>query len=162
MQANSNQLPPYFLLIVPTVIVGFFCLISYLSSVLCGWHKLAQRFTAQSPPYGETKTAGPFPYTVYTRFWAHYSSCIRMTAASDALYMSVLFFLRIGHPPLRIPWSEVQISRTKYLWVRFVLLTLGNEERLPMRIPERMASKLGLLDRIANGSDIPSILTSIR
>jgi hypothetical protein len=71
-----------------------------------------------------------------------------MTAASDALYLSVLFPFRIGHPPLRIPWDEIRMRRTKFLWRRLVLLTLGNQEQIPMRISERMARNLGILDRV--------------
>jgi hypothetical protein len=148
MQANANQLPPYFLLIVPTVMVGILCFISFLSGVLSGWQKLSQRFRAQSEPCGETKSAGPFPYTVYTRYWSHYNSMIRMTAAEDALYLSMIFVFRIGHPPLRIPWSEIEFGRTKFLWRSYVVLTLGEQERIPMRISERMASKLGILERV--------------
>ncbi|MGA3082056.1 MAG: hypothetical protein ABSD44_11815 [Terracidiphilus sp.] len=148
MQADSGQLPPYFMLIVPTISVGIFCLVSFLSSVLSGWHKLSKRFRAQSEPYGATNSAGPFPYTVYTRYWSHYNCIIRMTAAGDALYLSVIFLLRIGHPSLCIPWREIQFSRTKYFWRSYVVLTLGERERIPMRIPMRMAQKLGILDRL--------------
>lgn len=150
MQPTPNQLPPHFLLIVPILIVGIFCFISYLSSVLIGWHKLSKRFLTQTEPYGETRSAGHFPYTVYTRFWSHYSSIIRMTAADDALYLSVFFLLRIGHPPLRIPWTEIRIARTSCLWRQLILLTLGEQERIPMRISERMARKLGILDRLSS------------
>lgn len=148
MQVDPNQLPPHFFLIVPAVIVGIFCAAGFLSSLLTGWRALSRHFRAESEPYGVTKSAGPFPYTVYMRYWSHYGCCIRMTVAEDGLYLSMIFLLRIGHPPLRIPWNEVQISRTKYFWQRFILLTLGNQERIPMRISERMANKLGLLERL--------------
>lgn len=151
MQADPNPLPPYFALIVPTVVIGIFCSVSYLSSLLTGWHKLAEGFRAPAEPYGVTKSAGPLFYTVYMRYWAHYSSCIRMTAAGDGLYLSILFFLRIGHPTLCIPWNEVQIRRTKYFWMPYVLLTLGHQEQIPMRISLRMAEKLGILERIPGG-----------
>ena len=152
MQADPNQLPPYFLLIVPTVIVSIFCSVCYLSSVLTGWHTLSKRFRAESEPYGATRSAGPFPYTVYTRYWSHYSFIIRMTAAEDALYLSVLLILRIGHPPLRIPWNEIQLSKTTYFMRPLILLTLGEQERIPMRISERMAGKLGIVESIPANS----------
>jgi hypothetical protein len=139
---------PFFPLFVFTFVVGFFSFTSFLSSVFCGWHALSRRFRAESGPYGVTRSAGPFPYTVYTRYLSHYSFCIRMTAAEDGLYLSVVFPLRIGHPPLRIPWNEVKISRVKRFWTPLILLTLGTQERIPMRISERMAGKLGLLDHI--------------
>ena len=59
---------------------------------------------------------------------------------------------RIGHPPLRIPWNEIQFGRTTRFLRTYIVLALGNEERIPMRIPQRMASKLGILDRCQAGS----------
>ena len=140
------------LLMTPYGVAIFFailwCVTSYVGSLMAGWHSLSKRFRAQTEPYGEMKTAGPFFYTVYVRFWGHYNSIIRMTATADALYLSVLFLLRIGHPPLRIPWNEIQFGRTTYFFRPYVVLTLGEQERIPMRISQRMARNLGVLDRV--------------
>jgi hypothetical protein len=130
------------------VFLALWCSVGFLVSFLTGWFSLSRRFKRQSEPYGETKTAGPFFYTIYMRFWGHYSGVIRLTAASDALYASVLFLFRIGHPPLRIPWDEIRLSRTKFLFRTYIVLTLGDEEQIPMRIPVSMASNLGILDRV--------------
>jgi hypothetical protein len=123
------------------------CAVCFLISFLTGWFALVRRFKKQSEPYGEIRSAGPFFYTVYMRFWGHYSSVIRLTAASDALYASILLPFRVGHPPLRIPWNEIQIGKTKFFWRRYIVLTLGSAEKIPMRISERMARNLGILDR---------------
>jgi hypothetical protein len=123
------------------------CAVCFLISFLTGWFALARRFKRQADPYGETKTAGPFFYTVYMRWWSKYSSVIRLTAAGDALYASVLLPFRIGHPPLRIPWDEIRFGRAKFFFRTYLMLTLGNEEKIPMRIPLRMARNLGILDR---------------
>jgi hypothetical protein len=123
---------------------------------MSGWFALSRHFKKQSEPYGETKSAGPFSYTVYMRLQSHYGSVIRVTAAEDALYLSILFLFRVGHPPLRIPWDEIRMRRTKFLWFRFVRFTLGNEEQIPMRISERMARNLGILDRVPEASSLPA------
>ena len=123
------------------------CAVSFLISLQSGWFSLSRRFKRQADPYGDTKTAGPFFYTVYMRWWSKYSSVIRLAAAGDALYVSILFPLRIGHPPLRIPWDEIRFGRTKFFFRTYIMLTLGNEEKIPMRIPLRMARNLGILDR---------------
>jgi hypothetical protein len=133
---------------IPVFIVAWMCTVCFLVSFLTGWLALARRFKQQSAPYGEIKTAGPFFYTVYMRFWGHYSSVIRLTAATDALYASVLFPFRVGHPPLRIPWNEIKLGRTKWFLRTYIVLTLGNEEMIPMRISQRMARNLGILDRV--------------
>jgi hypothetical protein len=128
------------------------CSASFLMSAISGWFALSRRFRKQSEPYGETKTAGPFFYTVYTRYWSHYGSAIRLTAAPDALYLSVLFLFRVGHPPLRIPWNEIALSRIRRFWRWYVVMKLGDEEQVPMRISERMARNLGITERILGES----------
>jgi hypothetical protein len=130
--------------------VALWCLIPLIVSFVGGWHRLSLRFRAQSEPYGDTRTAGPFSYGVQMRYRLGYNNAIRITAAEDALYFSILFLFRIGHPPLRIPWNEIQIGRDKSFWRRYIVLTLGNEEMIPMRISERMARKLGILERLPN------------
>jgi hypothetical protein len=148
MQAGQNDLSTYNGFFFLALGVGFMCFICFIISMMSGWFSLSRRFRAEAEPYGQIKSVGPFFYTVYMRFWGHYSSIIRMTAADDALYLSVFFPFRIGHPPLCVPWKEIQFDRTKFLWRRYVVLTLGNEERIPMRISERMAGKLGILERL--------------
>jgi len=145
MHLNDWPVPFLFLVALGGSIVVF-C--SYLSSFLVGWHTLAKRFTAQSDPTGEVHSAGPHFYSVYWRYWTHYGGIVRLTAAADALLLSVLFLFRIGHETLRIPWNEITFSRTKFFWKNYVVLILGNEEKIPMRISERMARNLGILDRV--------------
>jgi hypothetical protein len=151
LQANQGDLPLGYLL---AIFVGVWVLLSFLFSLMDGWHALSRRFRRSSEPYGETRSAGPFYYRVRMRFGMGYGGVVRLTAGSDALYLSMLFLLRIGHPPLCIPWNEIKFSRTKFLWLRYVALTLGAQERIPMRISERMARKLGILERLPGASDL--------
>ena len=130
--------------------VTLWCFVCFVISVLGGWYSLTTRFRAQSEPSGDLKSAGPLFYGVKMRFRINYSSVIRITAADDALYVSILFLFRAGHPPLRIPWTDVKFSRTKFLWQRYIVLSLGEQEQIPMRISERMARNLGILERFAN------------
>lgn len=141
---NSLLTSPFVLAI---LFVTFWCAVCFLVSFISGWFTLARHFKKQTEPYGDSKTAGPFSYTVYMRFWSHYSSLIRITAAGDALYLSILLPFRMGHPPLCIPWSEIKFSRTKFLFVTYVVLTLGSKEQIPLRITQRMARNLGVIDR---------------
>jgi hypothetical protein len=89
------------------------------------------------------------------RFWGDYTNIIQIFAEADALYLSVFFPFRIGHPPLCIPWKEIKFSKTRLLWRRYVVLTLGEQECIPMRISERMAAKLGILERIPEAGNLP-------
>ena len=162
MQASQNGLlfsTPYAF---PIFFVTLWCVVTFAISLASGWFALSRRFTKQSDPYGETRSAGPFFNSVYTRFWTRYSGIVRMVAAKDALYLSVLFPFRIGHPPLCIPWKEIEIGRTKYFFRRYVVLTLGEQERIPFRVSERMARKLGILERLPATGEPPRSATSPR
>jgi hypothetical protein len=150
VQSSPNGLTAYWPILFLALGVTLMGFIGFLNSVISGWYSLSKRFHAQSEPYGDTRIAGPFFYTVYMRYWAHYSCIIRMIAAEDALYLSAHFGFRIGHPPLSIPWREIRLSRTNRFWRRYVVLTLGDQEKIPMRISERMARNLGILERLAN------------
>jgi hypothetical protein len=129
MNDHSVVLPAYFALFFPVLFVCLWILVSFLISVIGGWHALTTRFRCDTQPYGDVKTAGPFFYSIYMRLLGHYGNVIRLTAAQDALYLSVLALFRAGHPPLRIPWDEIQFERTSFLWYRFVALRLGTQER---------------------------------
>ena len=156
MQASTSGDSLAVFLITTLILIACWCTIPFLISLASGWFSLSRRFKRQSEPYGETKTAGPLFYTIYMRGWIHYHGGVRLTAASDALYASVLFLLRVGHPPLRIPWSEIQFGRAKFFFRTYVVLNLGNHEKIPMRISNRMAAKLGILDRVQPDSEVTS------
>jgi hypothetical protein len=125
-----------------------------LMSRLSGWYQLSSRFRATSEPQGKTRCVGPFFVPVQMRRQGY--GGILITRAEDGLYLSMPFISRIGHPPLCIPWKEIQIGWTKFLFCRAVVLTLGDLERVPMRIPERIARNLGILERIPNASNPPA------
>lgn len=146
MQANSNPFPIPLYFILPLFFVAVWTLALTFTSALSGWFTLANHFRSDLDPTGETRTAPPFFYTVYFRFWTHYSGVVRLTSAADGLYLSVFFPFRPGHPPLRIPWNEIQFSRAQRIFRSYVVLLLGTAEQIPLRIPQRMADRLGLLN----------------
>ncbi len=143
----STDISTYALIAVPLVFVLLWIGTSMLIAVMSGWHTLAKRFVSADKPYGDVRTAGPLFHTIYGRYWVKYNSVIRMTAASDALYLSVAAVFRAGHPPLRIPWDEIRIVPIERGLRRLVALSLGNKECVSFRVGPRMARKLGLEER---------------
>ncbi len=77
------------------------------------------------------------------RWGANYNNCLIIGADPTGLYLSTLFFRRIGHPPLFIPWPEISLrGRRKILFVEFVEFRLGREERIPFSIRAGLADKI--------------------
>jgi len=144
VQQNQIDLPPYFILLCA---VGLWLLICPLSSFMSGWMQLSRRFRAVEKPVGQVRTAGPIFYSTYWRLSSH-DPFVRLTSADDALHLSIIFALRPFHPPLRIPWDEVRFEWTGLFVGRWVCLTLGSKEQIPLYFSERTARRLGILDRL--------------
>ncbi len=161
--SSSPVLSTIFVFALPLLLVAFWCAVVAFTAALTGWRALARRFRASSPPTGELRIGGPWFTTVYMRYWTHYGSVIRMTAAPDALYLAVLFPFRPGHPPLRIPWNEIRFGHTRRFMRNLIELTLGAGEQVPFRISEGAARRLGLLDRFDSAAQIaPAQIASPR
>jgi hypothetical protein len=133
---------------------AFYLLFLLLDSRISGWFTLADRFRKISEPVGETRTGGSFADTVILRRHGKFAVFIRLTAASDALYLSVFFLFRLGHPPLRVPWSEIAFSRNQYFLKDEIVLILGKQEQIPLLVSTGTAAKLGILDRVPG--DLPT------
>jgi len=149
MHPDRSAVPTYLAIIIPLSGILLWVFISLLIGTLSGWLALGEEFARRADPLGPTRTAGPLFYAVYMRYWCHYSGVVRVTAAEDALYLSVLALFRAGHPPLRIPWDEIEMSRTTFSWQSYVMLRLGKKRRIPLRISERMAAAIGLFERMS-------------
>jgi hypothetical protein len=67
-----------------------------------------------------------------------YNNVLTVASDSEGIYLGVLFLFRIAHPPLFIPWSEIEIETPqKKFFVSVQKLRLG-----PDRIPLRLRTKL--------------------
>jgi hypothetical protein len=53
-----------------------------------------------------------------------------------------MFLFRLMHPPLLVPWNEIKVRR-KTGWVfEYVILTMGHDLAIPLRIRAKLAAKL--------------------
>ena len=100
--------------LLPAVLLGW-AGISVLVSVSTGWYRLATRFRARAAIDGERFSlvsmalgTGPFTNT--------YRHCLFVTVGRAGIALSILFPFRIFHPPLMIPWSELQAVQPEARW----------------------------------------------
>lgn len=105
---------------------------------LGGWSKLADTYPARSPFIGRRFR---FQF-VQLAGWVGYNGCV--TAGSDpfTLYLSLWPILRLGHPPLLIPWSEVSARIERRRGFPVVLLTFARAPGVEVRISGRLAGRL--------------------
>lgn len=118
-------------------------------SMFSGWFALARKFRCENEFDGQK-----FRFcSAYMRFFCHYGSVLTFGTNSTGLYISIFPVFRVGHPPLLIPWSEIEVlqGETGIIFKRRKLL-LGREEPITLSISNVLAEEL----RTAAGSAWPA------
>ena len=117
------------------------CSVSLLLSVMGGWRQLAKRYTCSGTIVGTTwwfQSAGIHCYVE-----TNYGSCLTVKANNEGIGLSLLLPFRIGHPPLFIPWSEVEIGEVRrFFFFKRVRLTFPEEPSVRIDISTRLAGKI--------------------
>lgn len=107
-------------------------------SAMGGWRDLAERYTARKPFQGKLyRFKG-----AQMRWLTNYGGCLNIGANTEGLYMSLLFPFRIGHPPLFIPWRDIQTGKSSGMVVPRIELNIGKPPGIPMKINRYLASEL--------------------
>src|ERR1700680_247197 len=149
MQTHVESNPNAVLFVFPIFLVAFWCTISFLNGRIGGWAALANRFRLTFPFPGQTWSWK----SARMRWGANYNQCLTIGADPTGLFLSVLFFYRVGHPPLFLPWSEISIPRRRrILFFKYVEFRLGREEQIPFLIRENLADQI----RAAAASNWPA------
>ena|ERR1700730_15481335 len=140
MQPN---LPAWTTWLFPTVFVLLFialwAAVCFVISRLSGWTTLSHRFRDVGAFYSYQ---WPFQSVRMRTIWGSYSNCVNFGADGTGLYMAVFPLFRPGHPPLFLPWSEIQvISGNQGFVLKTRKLLLGREELIPLRVRLSLAEK---------------------
>jgi hypothetical protein len=112
--------------------------ISLFISWIGGWQKLARRYSTSEKITGVRfwmRSAG-------MRWGASYRGCLNLGAAPQGLYLSVFPLFRAGHPPLLIPWSDISITRVKWIFLDSARLEFREVPDVPLFISLRLATRV--------------------
>lgn len=93
-----------------------------------GWRRLAEEFSAEPGTRGRIVLG-----SAAMRYGAHYGGVILLDCRTTGLVLSVRSLFRLAHPPLLIPWSQVEAEPTKLLWIFPAMrLNLGRDAQVPL------------------------------
>jgi hypothetical protein len=108
---------------------------------LDGWAALVRRFPVRRPPDGKrfTMQSGKIG-------WADYNGCLRIIVADEGLYLAMWPRFMFGHPPMLLPWPELNVLKVQdKWWGRYLSLAVGNPVvariRLPLKIVEHFQNR---------------------
>lgn len=109
--------PPIVLAALPLIFVAVWIGSMLLISATGGWGELAQVYRA----------GGPLPNA---RVWrnrhgrlramAGYNGCLNIAANAMGMQLSIWKIFAIGHPPLFIPWMDIETTVVKGLFFEYV------------------------------------------
>jgi hypothetical protein len=120
-----------------------------------GWRALARRYRAAKQRCGTR-----FPMQSGRVGAVNYRRCLTVGVSDAGLYLAVLFYLRIGHPPLLIPWSDLTVVAVRDRWyARDITLAAGD----PRAAGGHLAARLRLPLRVAREAvDLGAALPGVR
>jgi hypothetical protein len=112
------------------VLGGAWLLLGWLSSVLGGWSKLASRYRTTQPFNGKVFLTRSAMMGI-----TRYSSCLTMGVNHEGLFLNVSIWMRLSHPPLFIPWTDM-LGKIQESWLTKVLLvTFKFIPKVSMELP---------------------------
>lgn len=120
------------------VILGGWIAVSCLLSALGGWWQLARDFRASGDFLGRTWRF----QSASMRFGMGYNGVLSVGADHAGLRLSILFPFRVGHPPLLIPWHELDLYREKRWFIRVARFRIRSHPSVPLVLSERLVGKI--------------------
>lgn len=105
------------LLAFPVYFTALWCLILWLIALTGGWRKLAGRYRQ----LGDFQ-AQVLRYQSARLNWSNYSNILRIGLSDRGLNLSPMVLFRPFHPPLFIPWEEIEAQPfQRALWTGYQL-----------------------------------------
>jgi len=111
------------LIIVAVVAVAMPLIFSFvigLLSVVSGWHQMGKVYRTDKAPAGEHLS-----FCSARIGLVNYNNCLEYGIAEEGLYVRPFFVLRLFHPTLCIPWSEIESEPTTFLWLKLHRLRMA-------------------------------------
>lgn len=112
----------------------------YAGALLCiprltGWHRLSRRHPL--PPSPGPSRGRLWRGSLRLGRLGHYNSSVILSAHDQGLRIAAWFHLRIGHPPIFLPWEDLSYAERSRLWILEGLdIHTRNGDRLWIPMPQ--------------------------
>ena len=109
--------------------VGFWCAVAFALSFSGGWWRLARQYRSRQATDGN-------------RYWfqsasvgrAAYSGVLMFTVNPAGMRVSLFLPFRPAHPPIFVPWEDVDAKQVRRWWWNHVELRFSRVQDVPFRI----------------------------
>lgn len=125
------------LLVVPLAI-AFWCALIFFIGTVGGWRKLSEEFPADMPMEGRRFRGR----SVQISWGCNYGGCVTLTASPRGLGISVWPIFRMGHPPMCLPWGDIQVTPEKSWFGTFAVIRMRRGPSTTIRISESLLQEV--------------------
>lgn len=108
---DPTESPAAFALAVILSFVAVWTFVAWIASRASGWHRMTQRFGSPGP-FGSVGERVRFASAQIG--WANYSGALELRASASGLFLATVWVFRPFHPPLFIPWSDLQVHPARW------------------------------------------------
>jgi hypothetical protein len=105
----------------PFVFGLFWCGIVSMLSFGGGWHRVAKRFPRQRQPQGKRYGSGSGAFG-----GVNYNGCLIVHASAEGLDIHVWPMFRIAHPPIFLPWTEINNPKPIGFFLSYIRFKAGS------------------------------------
>lgn len=122
-----------FILLIP-FLIGFGLFLRFVIILIArigGWDRLAQHYPAPA----SLPEMSIFRLRSLKVGQAYYRSVMKVGVGRAGLYLVPVFFFRAAHPPLLIPWSELELSQSTEWMMKLVELTPRKTPDIKINVP---------------------------
>ncbi len=129
--------------IIPLALLGFVAFWSFvvwLIALFGGWRRLAEHYRDFDNYFGRKLRgkSGRFGGTSY-------SGVLVFGADFTGMYLAVSPFFRIGHPPLFIPWNDIQMEEQQRIFMTYTTLTFEKVPKVKLMVPSKVMAQVQAL-----------------
>jgi hypothetical protein len=103
-----------------------------------GWRQLARVYELRNEFEGEKRRF----QSAWMRLGMRYGNCLTVGANRQGFYLASWPPFLPGHPPLFVPWGEIQARPWKSIWMRGTELRFRQVPSVPVRIRLSLAAWL--------------------
>ncbi len=121
----------------PVFFIGMWVFVSFLLSLFGGWRNLGSIYLADGNFAGEK-----FYFQSLKMGFVNYNSCVNIGVNENSIYISVFPIFRVGHPPLRIPLSEIQGKEYKGWFFRYVNIKAARAKDTNIKLFKKQADRI--------------------
>ncbi len=108
---DLTESPTTFGLLFALSFVAVWLFVTWIASRASGWHRMRQRFGNPGP----FATGGErIRFASAQIGWGNYSGALDLRVSSSGLYLATIPFFRPFHPPLFIPWTEIEVHPARW------------------------------------------------